>query len=135
MRSSARTKFTRFLAVPAVAAAGVVLATAPAYARSISIAADGATVADSGRTLNVSVTYQCLPEFQSAAITVQGTQSGVSGRGSIHVPCVGVPGKVTVPVTTASADQAWSRSSVDLSLYIADLELNRVTTTARVVAN
>ncbi|MFB7469371.1 hypothetical protein [Kitasatospora sp. NPDC056184] len=134
MRSSVRTKFTRFLAVPAVAAAGVLLATAPAHANPVSISGTGATVADAGRTLNVTVTYQCSPSSDTATITVKGTQSAVSGRGTIKVLCSGTPRTATVPVTTDSTGQAWARDAVDLSLYIVDEHLTRTTTTTRIVA-
>ncbi|WP_380283548.1 hypothetical protein [Kitasatospora purpeofusca] len=134
MRSSVRTKSARFLAVPAVAVAGLVLATAPAHANPISISANGAVVADAGRTLNVTVTYQCSPSSDTAIITLKGTQSTVSGKGTLTVPCSGTPRTATVPVSTASADQAWARDAVDLSLYIVDQHINRVTTTTRIVA-
>ncbi|MFJ8476331.1 hypothetical protein [Kitasatospora sp. NPDC094011] len=135
MSPSPRTKFARFLAAPALAAAAVALATAPAHAvGSLKVGIDSAAVADAGQTLNVSVTYQCLPDFQSAAITVQGAQPGVSGRGSVHVPCFGGPSTVTVPVSVTSTDGAWTRSSVDLSAYIADAELNHSRATATVLA-
>lgn len=134
MRSSLRTKLTRFLAVPALATAGAILATAPAHAAYISIGVNGAAVADADRTLNVSVTYRCHSEFQSADITVQAAQSTAAGRGSIHVPCTDALATATVPVSITSPDGAWTRSAVDLSVYIADGELNRTRTTARVVA-
>ncbi|MGV9263430.1 hypothetical protein ACWDRR_02055 [Kitasatospora sp. NPDC003701] len=135
MRSSVRTKLTRFLAVPALVTAGAILATAPAHAATVSIGVNGAAVADAGRTLNVSVTYQCHTEFQWAAITVQAAQPTASGRGSVHVPCTSGPATATVPVSIATTDGTWTRSAVDLSVYIADGELNRTRTTARVVAD
>ncbi|MER7846581.1 hypothetical protein ABTZ03_21780 [Kitasatospora sp. NPDC096077] len=136
MSSSIRTKATRFLAASALAVVGATLVSTPAHAvGSLKVGINGAVVADAGQTLNVSVTYQCLPDFQSAAITVQGAQSGVSGRGSVHVPCFGGPSTVTVPVSVTSTDGAWTRSSVDLSAYIADAELNHSRATATVLAS
>ncbi|MFF2143141.1 hypothetical protein [Kitasatospora sp. NPDC058190] len=134
MSASIRTKFARFLAVPALATVGVALATAPAHAGTLSIGVNSAVVADAGQTLNVSVTYRCLADFQFAAITVQASQAGTSGRGSVHVPCTGVLSTATVPVSAASPDGAWTKSPVDLSAYIADAELTRARTTATVVA-
>lgn len=134
MRSSVRTKLTRFLAVPALATAGAILATAPAHAAYISLGVNGATVADAGRTLNVSVTYRCHSDFQWAAITVQAAQSTASGSGSVRVPCTDAQAIATVPVSITSPDGAWTRSAVDLSASIADGELNRTRTTAKVVA-
>ncbi|MER7706345.1 hypothetical protein ABTX81_26050 [Kitasatospora sp. NPDC097605] len=134
MRSSVRTKFTRFLAVPAFAAAGVVLATAPAHAGPVSIAAKGATVADAGRTLNVTVAFQCSASSPTANIIVTATQPAASGKQTIQVNCGGSQRTATVPVTTAPAGQAWDRAAVDLSLYIVDEHIDRYRTTARVVA-
>ncbi|MER5353948.1 hypothetical protein ABT093_26885 [Kitasatospora sp. NPDC002551] len=133
MRTALRTKFTRFLAVPAVAAAGVALVTAPAHAAgSITIRADSAAVADAGRTLNVSVTYRCNPEFSPANITVGATQSAVGGQGKVlGVPCTGGERTVTVPVTATTAGAAWTTGDrVDLALYIVDREINRARNSA-----
>ncbi|MFE2105355.1 hypothetical protein ACFXAF_05710 [Kitasatospora sp. NPDC059463] len=133
MRFSVRPTPTRYLAVAALAVAGVALAAAPAQAYPVAIAAHGAGVADAGRTLNVSVTYSCHAEFQWAAITVQGTQSAVSGTGSVRVPCTGGTTTATVAVGAAPAGRVWTTSPVDLALYIADAELNRTRAWATVV--
>ncbi|MFF2545720.1 hypothetical protein ACFVUY_24520 [Kitasatospora sp. NPDC058063] len=134
MSASTRTKFARFLAVPALAMASTILATAPASAGGLSIGVNGATVADAGRTLNVSVSYRCLPIFEWVKITVQATQSAVSGVGSVRLPCTGGE-TVTIPVGVTSPGDTWIRSSVNVVVHIYDAELDRGGAAATVVAN